>query len=194
MGRQQMKTLFTIAAVASLAQSPAQAWKYTPITSVGWLNSANHHGARQVGPEHVVSIAFTEPVAINGVSVVIQLDQALILIDPVGNQEQYRRFGRPDIVVLTSADPDHLSIDTMIGLLRRDTLVLAPESVIDQLPLMISNNVFSPFEVGTGQTVGDITFRALSPSSNLPRETEVYDRDRGDIGVLIEMDGQRVFF
>ena len=133
-------------------------------TSVDWLIGNYSQSARQLATEHLLSVAFWEPVAINRASVVIELDQALIFIDPVGNQQQHRRFGRPDIVILTRAHPDHVNIDTMIGLLRRDTVVLAPQAVINQLPLMISNNVISPFEAGTAQDLNGITFRALSAS------------------------------
>ena len=189
-----MKTLLTVAAVAGLALAQAQAWSYSAMPNNDRLIEAFPHDAQHLAPEHVLPVKFAETIAISGASVVLQLDQALILIDPVGDQLQYRRFGRPDIVVLTSSDADHLSIDTMIGLLRRDTLVLAPQSVIDQLPLMIANNVIAPFEVGTGQTERGITFRALSHSADLPRGTQVYERDRGDIGVLIEIDGQRAYF
>ena len=144
--------------------------------------------------EHMMSVAFPKPVAINRASVVVELDQATIFIDPVGNQEQYSAFGRPDIVILTRAHPDHLSIDTMIGMLRRDTVVLAPQTVIDQLPLMISNNVISPFDAGSIQEVAGITFRALSASSTIPRDAQVYTRDRGDIAVVIEVDGASAYF
>jgi hypothetical protein len=194
MGQTKMKTLFVIAAFASLAHSPAQAWTYIPTTYVGWLIGNHSQIARQLSTEHLLSIAFPEPVVINRASVVIKLDQAIVFIDPVGNQEQYRRFGRPDIVILTRAHPDHLSIDTMIGMLRRDTVVLAPQAVINQLPLMISNNVISPFDAGTAQEVDGITFSALSASSNIPRGAQVYARDRGDIGVVIEVDGASVYF
>ncbi|MEJ6397631.1 hypothetical protein [Yoonia sp. 208BN28-4] len=135
-----------------------------------------------------------EPVVINRASAVFALDQALVLIDPVGPQDQYRRFGRPDIVVLTRVHPSHLSIDTMIGLLRRDTVVLAPQAVIDQLPLMISNNVITPFEAGMVQEVLGITFRALPTSATTPSGVDVYQRDRGDIGVLMEVEGAQIYF
>lgn len=131
---------------------------------------------------------------INGASVVVQLDQSLVFIDPVGSQEQYKRFGRPDIVVLTRAHPDHLSVETMIGMLRRDTVVLAPQSIINLLPLMIANNVITPFEAGMTQVVGGITFRALPAAATIPPEAQVYPRARGDVGVVVEFDGQSAFF
>jgi len=189
-----MKNLFAIAAFASLAHTPAEAWTGPTPKYTGWQISVHSQSARAQASEHRLSIAFPQPVAINRASVVIALEQATVFIDPVGSQEQYRRFGRPDIVILTRAHPDHLSVDTMIGMLRRDTVVLAPQSVIDQLPLMIANNVISPFDAGTSQDVDGIMFSALSAASNIPSGAQVYVRDRGDIGVVIEVDGASAYF
>lgn len=180
-----MKILFALAACAGLAQTSAQAWAQTMAPPAGGM----------MQPEAAqLATAFPQPVAITPASIVLALDQALVLIDPVGPQAQYSRFGRPDIVILTRAHPDHLSIDTMIGLLRRDTVVLAPQSVIAQLPLMISNNVIAPFEAGDTQQVDGITFRALPATAGIPQGVQAYVRSRGAIGVVIEIDGMRVYF
>ena len=149
---------------------------------------------QSMASEHLLVADLLETIVIDGASVVLQVDQALVLIDPVGDQQQYRRFGRPDIVVLASTDADHLSIETMIGLLRRDTLVLAQQSIIDQLPLMIANNLVTPFDIGTNQTDRGISFKALSPFADPPRDAQVYNRERGDIGVLISVSGHCMYF
>jgi hypothetical protein len=189
-----MKYLIAAAILATLAQQSAQASGGS--ASVNASSSIVQHVQSQSHSANtpLLSAALTEPVAINRVSAVLALDQATIFIDPVGPQDQYRRFGRPDIVVLTRAHPSHLSIDTMIGLLRRDTVVLAPQAVIDQLPLMISNNVIAPFEAGMKQEVGSIMFRALSSSAPIPFGATAFQRERGDIGVLMEVDGALVYF
>jgi hypothetical protein len=135
-----------------------------------------------------------ETIAVRNATAVVQWGDATVFIDPVGNQAQYAPYGRPDIVVLTRADPAHLSIDTMIGMLRRDTVVLAPQVVIDELPLMISNNVIAPFEAGMTQVVEGITFKALDATGTIPRGTQVYQRERGVIGVLMEVDGALAYF
>jgi len=189
-----MKSLIAVAAFAILAQHPAQAGSGPAAVKASLVFGQHGQSAVHLANEQVLSGSILESVAINRASAVIALDQALVLIDPVGPQEQYRRFGRPDIVVLTRAHPDHLSINTMIGLLRRDTVVLAPQTVIDQLPLMISNNVITPFEVGMMQAVDGIVFRAISASATIPNAVKVHPRDRGDIGVLIEVDGARIYF
>ncbi len=95
------------------------------------MADTHRNGAIKWPRDYLLHVAFSERVVINGASAIVQLDQTTIFIDPVGTQEQYKRFGRPDIVVLTRAHPDHLSIDTMIGMLRRDTVVLAPQAVIE---------------------------------------------------------------
>lgn len=194
MERRRMKNMIAFAAIACLAQTAvhAEGW---PTTAVSYAVVEKHlNGALQLPTDHLLRVAFRESVTINGASAVVQLDQALIFIDPVGSQEQYRRFGRPDIVVLTRAHPDHLSIDTMIGMLRRDTVVLAPQAVIDLLPEMIANNVITPFEAGMTQVADGVTFRALPASSDIPSGAQVYQRDRGDLGVVIEVDGAIAYF
>jgi L-ascorbate metabolism protein UlaG (beta-lactamase superfamily) len=189
-----MRNIIAFAAIALFAQTAvhAQGWRTNGVFE--GMAQKYPNGALGLSADDLVSVALSERVTIIGASVVVQLDQALVFIDPVGNQEQYRRFGRPDIVVLTSAHPDHLSIDTMIGMLRRDTVVLAPQSIIDLLPLMIANNVITPFEAGMTQVADGVTFRALSASSDTPAEAKVYQRDRGDIGVVIEVDGASGYF
>lgn len=186
-----MYKLFAIVAFIGLTYTPVLAW-----TGADAHRPISNHAERapQAATVPFLPVAFPQPVAINRASVVIVLDQATIFIDPVGNQAQYERFGRPDIVVLTRVHPDHLSIDTMIGMLRRDTVVLAPQAVIDQLPLMIANNVIAPFDIGTTQEVDGITFQAFAASSSIPREAKVYARDRGDIGVVIAVDGDSGYF
>lgn len=144
---------------------------------------------------HTAAFAQTaRPIKVTDASIILVLEGATILIDPVGDQRQFRPYGRPDIVILTRPDPRHVSVDTMIGLLRRDTVVLAPQAVIDRLPLMISNNVISPFDPGARQVVNGITFTARSASEGVPRDAQVYDRSRGDIGVVIESNGARLYF
>jgi L-ascorbate metabolism protein UlaG (beta-lactamase superfamily) len=189
-----MFNMIAFAAIACLAQTEAQAGG-CPATAVFEAVAETHrNGAIKWPRDYLLHVAFSERVVINGASAIVQLHQATIFIDPVGTQEQYRRFGRPDIVILTRAHPDHLSIDTMIGMLRRDTVVLAPQAVIDLLPLMIANNVITPFEAGMTQVVDGVTFRALSASSNIPSGVEVYPRARGDIGVVLEFDGASAYF
>jgi hypothetical protein len=189
-----MRNIIAFTAVAFLAQTAVHAggWRATGVFEGVAAHPADR--ALQQPTYRLQRVALSESVNINGASIVLQLEQATVFIDPVGSQEQYRRFGRPDIVVLTSTQPTHLSIDTMIGMLRRNTVVLAPQAVIDRLPEMIANNVITPFEAGMTQIVDGITFRALSASDDIPKGIQIHERDRGDISVVIEVDGASVYF
>lgn len=173
-----------------------------PVFAIGAMESHQHRALanasafKHLGDQnaHIVLANDQRIAAPNDVSAVITMGDTLIMIDPAGPQAEFLRFGRPDIVVLTGAGSNHLSVDTMIGLLRRNTVVMAPQTVIDQLPLMISNNIIASFDVGDRQVVGDITFTALPASAAAPRGTRIHDRMRGDIGVLMEVNGTSVFF
>lgn len=179
-----MRHLIATTALIVLAHAPAQAG--APIG----LDTSLYPGSLQ----NLITTSLADATTINSTSVVITLDQATVFIDPVGDQQQFSRFGRPDIVVLTRAAPTHLSIDTMIGMLRRDTVVLAPQEVIDRLPLMISNNVITPFEVGMTQIVDGITFTAWDPTVPVPDDTHVFTRNGGSYGVIITTDGSATYF
>ena len=135
-----------------------------------------------------------EIIAISHASAVVEWDEATVFVDPVGAQSQYAPYGTPDIVVLTHIHPDHLSVETMIGMLARDTVVLAPQSVIDVLPLMIANNTIRPFEAGTTQNVLGITFTAIPAYNIRPEAQQYHPRSRGDIGVVMDVQGTRVYF
>jgi L-ascorbate metabolism protein UlaG (beta-lactamase superfamily) len=135
-----------------------------------------------------------EIIAISHASAVVEWEETTIFIDPVGEQSQYAPYGTPDIVVITHIHPDHLSVDTMIGMLSRGTVVLAPQSVINELPLMISNNTIRPFEAGTTQEVLGITFTAVPAYNIRPEAQQYHPRSRGDVGVVMDVANTRVYF
>ncbi|MFW6328693.1 MAG: MBL fold metallo-hydrolase, partial [Alkalispirochaetaceae bacterium] len=135
-----------------------------------------------------------EIIAVQHASAVVEWQEATVFVDPVGEQSRYAPYGTPDIVVLTHLHPDNLSVDTMIGMLSRRTVVLAPQSVIDLLPLMIANNTIAPFEAGTTQEVLGITFTAIPAYNTRPEAQQYHPRSRGDIGVVMEVEGTRVYF
>ncbi len=135
-----------------------------------------------------------EIIAVQHASAVVEWEEATVFVDPVGEQSRYAPYGTPDIVVLTHLHPDNLSVDTMIGMLSRRTVVLAPQSVIDLLPLMIANNTIAPFEAGTTQEVLGITFTAIPAYNTRPEAQQYHPRSRGDIGVVMEVEGTRVYF
>jgi len=192
--RVHMKTVAALALGAFLSTQPVHSSGGLMVINAKSPSGLSILEGLRLSGQGVILAGAGEIIQINRVSVVFVSDQALVLIDPVGPQSQYARFGRPDIVVLTNAHPDHLSIDTMIGLLRRDTIVLAPQTVIDQLPLMISNNVIAPFEAGATQVVDAITFTAVTGGSDAPDGAQALERARGDIGVVMEVDATRLYF
>ncbi|MEM7737772.1 MAG: MBL fold metallo-hydrolase [Deinococcota bacterium] len=141
-----------------------------------------------------------EITAISNASAVVEWNGVTIFVDPVGAQSEYAPYGTPDIVVLTHAHPENLSVETMIGMLSRQTVVLAPQSVIDEVPLMIANNTpgfaagVSGFEAGETQDVLGITFTAVPAYNVRPEAQAFHPRSRGDIGVVMEVGGTRVYF
>lgn len=132
--------------------------------------------------------------AVDHASAVVEWENLTVFIDPVGDQVKYESFGTPDVVVITHVHGDHLSVDTMIGMLSRETIVLAPQSVIDELPLMISNNTFMAFNPGVNREVGGVNFTAIPAYNIRPEAINFHPKERGDIGVVMESGEARIYF
>ena len=73
-------------------------------------------------------------------------------------------------------------------------MVLAPQTVINRLPLMISNNTIAPFDPGSIQILEGIRFTALEADAPLPEGTYAHERRPGQIAVMVEWDGHRLVF
>ena len=197
-----MKTFTVVAILVILAGGSYLLFTQSQITSdikddvavLEEINQTEETVLEEIVEARAVPDNLPEIIAIDHASAVVEWEEATVFIDPVGDQSNYTAYGTPDIVVITHIHPDHLSVDTMIGMLSRETVVLAPQSVIDEVPLMISNNVITPFEAGTTQEVHGITFTAV-PAYNLrPEALQFHPKERGDIGVVMEVDGTRVYF
>lgn len=189
-----MKTIIALFLVTAFSHTFLQAHAVAESSFTMLLNKNSSETLSSNNADELTPFNIVPPIAVNSRSTVMQLKQATVFVDSVGAQIDYRRFGSPDIVVLTRAAPSHLNIDTMIGMLRRNTIVLAPQAVIDQLSLMIANNVITPFDAGTTQQVRDIVFRALDRSEKMPADVYMQERERGDIGVVMEVDGESIYF
>ncbi|WP_143872611.1 MBL fold metallo-hydrolase [Catenovulum sediminis] len=64
---------------------------------------------------------------------VMQTKQLTVFVDPVGDAERFRQFGRPDVILITDIHYDHMELDLVKKLAGVETNILAPKAVIKQL-------------------------------------------------------------
>jgi L-ascorbate metabolism protein UlaG (beta-lactamase superfamily) len=66
-------------------------------------------------------------------SLVLQWDGKTVYIDPYGGEQMYTSFSAPDLVLITDIHGDHLNQETLSALNLKNTELIAPQAVIDQL-------------------------------------------------------------
>ncbi|MBU0468875.1 MAG: MBL fold metallo-hydrolase [Candidatus Omnitrophica bacterium] len=70
---------------------------------------------------------------INHASFIIQAGTLTIHVDPVGETDDYKDLEKPEILLITHTHHDHLNVKVVKYLQQKNTTILGPKEVIDQL-------------------------------------------------------------
>jgi L-ascorbate metabolism protein UlaG (beta-lactamase superfamily) len=118
-------------------------------------------------------------------TMVIKTTQATIFVDPVGDIKQFKDFS-PTIILITDIHGDHLDAGAVTSLKKKNTKIIGPKAVIEQLKEgQILNN-------GKTTKVGDIIIEAI-PMYNLTEERlKFHEKGRGN-GYVITADKKRIY-
>ena len=120
---------------------------------------------------------------VNHASFVMVLNQKVLYFDPVGNDSLYKDFPKPDMIFLTDVHPDHMDVETLMALMNKDVLIIAPQAVKDKLTpdLQAKTTVLAN---GDTKSLFDITIEAI-PMYNLREEAkQFHPKGRGNGYVL----------
>ena len=123
---------------------------------------------------------------------VLDWDDVILYGDPVGGAEAFNAYPSPDIVFVTDIHGDHLDVETLEAVMTKDTALIAPHAVVDELPESLADRAIV-LANGETTTQWDFTFEAI-PMYNLPESEDArHPKGRGN-GYVIEYDGMRVYF
>jgi len=112
-------------------------------------------------------------------------------IDPVGGAGVFEDLMAPDVVLLTDIHGDHLSVETIEGVISPVTVLIAPQAVYDQLPDELRSQTTIMANDHVIELYG-FTLTAV-PMYNLPEtEDSRHVKGRGN-GYVVEDDGYRVY-
>lgn len=71
---------------------------------------------------------------IHHASLVLEWNGEVIYCDPVGGAQRYDGLARPSAIILTHHHGDHYDLPTLQALIGKETTLVAPRVVLDQLP------------------------------------------------------------
>ncbi|WP_339609702.1 MBL fold metallo-hydrolase [uncultured Planktosalinus sp.] len=128
---------------------------------------------------------------ISHATMVLEWDEIVMYVDPVGGAEAFSGMKDADIILITDIHGDHLNIETLLAIKKNKSRIIAPRAVIDQLPEELKTDVIA---LSNGSSVNQQAFTITGiPMYNLREEALKYhEKGRGN-GYLIQRDDYRVY-
>lgn len=115
----------------------------------------------------------------------------LMVVDPVGPVKQFQPLGAPDLILLTDIHGDHLSKETLEALARPQTKLVAPPSVVEQLPGNLKERT-TTLGNGAKQQVDEIGIEAIPAYNVTPDRQKFHAKGRGN-GYVLTLGEKRVY-
>ncbi|GAA0873075.1 hypothetical protein GCM10009117_22220 [Gangjinia marincola] len=128
---------------------------------------------------------------ISHASMVLMWDDTTIYVDPVGDVEQYDKYPKPDMVLVTHAHGDHFDQKVLGAVTTDKTTMVMPKHVSEQL----KDNYMAKVHVmnnGDTTTLKSIKIEAVA-MYNVREEAKNFHPKGKWNGYVIERDGKRVY-
>lgn len=122
---------------------------------------------------------------------VMEWADVVIYNDPVGDSELFLNFAKPDLIFVSDIHGDHLSVDTLEVVIDQDSIILAPQAVVDNFSEELRAQTIV---INNGETIDQkgISIEAI-PMYNLPEDEDSrHIKGRGN-GYILEKNGIRVY-
>jgi L-ascorbate metabolism protein UlaG (beta-lactamase superfamily) len=132
-----------------------------------------------------------EVVPIEHASLVLKWGDTVIFADPVGDASLYAGQPSPDIILVTHEHGDHFSTSTLTALMASATVLIAPQSVFDQLPAALKEHA-KVMKNGDVISEEGLSIQAI-PAYNIRQEALQYHPKGRDNGYVLEGGDTRVY-
>lgn len=119
-------------------------------------------------------------------SFVIQTGNVSIYVDPIGDASLYAGFSSPDIILITDIHRDHLSVETINAIKQDNTIIVAPQAVVDKLQVgtVLSN--------GESMAVKKVHIEAIPMYNTTPQRLMYHPKGRGN-GYVLTINRKRIY-
>ncbi|WP_299122726.1 MBL fold metallo-hydrolase [uncultured Winogradskyella sp.] len=144
-----------------------------------------------VSKEEVVSDPSAKIIPITHGTLVIENEDEIIYIDPVGGLEAFKGQKPPTLVLITDIHGDHLSNSTLEALNLSDVTIIAPKAVTDKISSTTSKTIVT-LNNNDSYKHNTINIEAI-PMYNLRKEALKYHTKGRGNGYVLTINDQRIY-
>lgn len=132
-----------------------------------------------------------EVTPIQHATMVLNWDDTILYVDPVGGAQAFASHDAPDLILITDIHGDHFSLETLQALDTNKAKIIAPQAVADLLPAEFDAQIDV---LNNGEIKERFGFNVEAiPMYNLrPESLKFHEKGRGN-GYVIEKNGKRVY-
>lgn len=131
---------------------------------------------------------------ISHATMVLQWDDKIIYVDPVGGAEAFEGHPAPDVILVTDIHGDHFNPETLNAVIAEKTVLIVPQAVAEKMDPVLQSKA-SILNNGAStelKTMEGISFTGV-PMYNLREEAlKFHTKGRGN-GYVIDDGDQRVY-
>lgn len=132
---------------------------------------------------------------INHATMVLEHDQTVIYVDPVGGAEAFEGMPKPKIALVTDIHGDHFDVNTLTAINTSDLTIVVPKAVAEKIPDALGLNlavISNGQDINLKNSTTDVNIEAI-PMYNLREEAlKFHDKGRGN-GYVLTLGGQRIY-
>ena len=141
--------------------------------------------------EKPASEDFIDITPIEHATMVLQWDDTVLYVDPVGGAKAFEGQPSPNIILVTDIHGDHMNAETIQAVLTENTKLIAPQAVADKLPKALQERV-QVMNNGESAIHSNIAIEAI-PMYNLREEALKFHKQGRGNGYILEKDDKRVY-
>lgn len=130
-------------------------------------------------------------IPIEHASAVLEWNDIVIYIDPVGGAEAFKDQKQPDLILITDIHGDHFSLETLQTLNTQRAKIMVPKAVADLLPKEFTPQVDVLLNGESKKRYG-INVEAI-PMYNLREEAKKFHEIGRGNGYVLNMGDQRIY-
>ena len=173
------------------------------LATISLLISSCKNNTKQPEVNNKTSKIITETVVkpevkiipINHATFILEYEDAVIYVDPVGGADKFKEQKSPQIILVTDIHGDHLNIETLEAVSTENTLLIVPKAVAEKLPETLLGKV-SVLENGEIQSIKNTTidFKVKAiPMYNLREEAlKFHNKGRGN-GYVVTLGEKEIY-